>query len=188
MNRQEAIAVGIKTYLGSACKRHPKNGSCERYVADCQCVIAKRGICKAWRDAHASLYKASVKKSRRKLRVQGRVYDKKYQAQRRVKDPNFKLRQNLRARLRQSLKGSFKVGSAVELLGCSISELKAHLESQFKPGMSWANWSRTGWHIDHIKPLAFFNLEDSTQLAQACHYTNLQPLWAKENLEKSDGH
>ena len=52
--------------------------------------------------------------------------------------------------------------------------------------MTWENWSRAGWHIDHIKPLASFNLQNLDQLTEACHYTNLQPLWAEENLVKGD--
>jgi hypothetical protein len=70
------------------------------------------------------------------------------------------------------------------MLGCTIDELKAHIESLFKPGMTWANWSFRGWHLDHIKPLEFFDLTDPEQLEQACHFTNLQPLWMSENLMK----
>jgi hypothetical protein len=70
------------------------------------------------------------------------------------------------------------------LLGCSIEFLKAHLESKFQPGMSWDNWSHKGWHVDHIVPISAFDLTDEAQLKQACHYTNLQPLWAKDNLKK----
>jgi len=77
-----------------------------------------------------------------------------------------------------------KSGSAVTLLGCSIAEVIRHLEAQFQSGMSWENRSLHGWHIDHRKPLSSFNLSDPDQLAQACHYTNLQPLWAKENIVK----
>lgn len=77
-------------------------------------------------------------------------------------------------------------GSAVRDLGCTIPELKRYLEAKFRFGMTWENWSRAGWHIDHIKPLASFDLTDRCQLLQACHYTNLQPLWASENLSKGD--
>jgi len=52
--------------------------------------------------------------------------------------------------------------------------------------MTWDNWTLDGWHIDHIKPLASFDLTDRKQLLEACHYTNLQPLWAKDNLTKND--
>tara|TARA_R110000751_G_scaffold131998_3_gene234420 strand:- start:438 stop:656 length:219 start_codon:yes stop_codon:yes gene_type:complete len=67
-----------------------------------------------------------------------------------------------------------------------------HLEDQFQDGMSWENYGRPngdyleGWHIDHIKPCALFNLEDASQQKECFHYTNLQPLWAEDNLSKGD--
>lgn len=97
-----------------------------------------------------------------------------------------KIRVNLRNRLNKAIIGDFKSGSAVSDLGCSIKEFKAYLESKFKPGMTWDNWARDGWHIDHIVPLASFDLSNISQLKEACHYTNLQPLWAIDNLKKSD--
>lgn len=101
-------------------------------------------------------------------------------------DINFKLQKNLRSRLCNAIKRNYKTGSAIRDLGCSISQLKTHLEAQFQPGMTWDNWNRKGWHIDHIRPLSSFNLEDPEQLKLACHYTNLQPLWAEDNLNKSN--
>lgn len=93
----------------------------------------------------------------------------------------------LRNRLYCALKKNYKSGSAVRDLGCSIEELKKYLEAQFQPGMTWDNWGKYGWHIDHIEPLCKFDLTDSEQLKKACHYTNLRPLWAEDNLRKS-GH
>jgi len=91
---------------------------------------------------------------------------------------------NLRSRLNSALKNNQKVGSAVNDLGCSIEFLKKHLEKQFKEGMNWNNYGLYGWHIDHIKPLDCFDLSDREELLKACHYTNLQPLWAEDNLSK----
>lgn len=99
---------------------------------------------------------------------------------------NYKLCRILRSRVGNVLRGSQKIGSAITDLGCSIQELKEHLEKHFQSGMTWSNWTRDGWHIDHIKPLAKFDLTDRQQFLEACHYTNLQPLWAKDNLAKSD--
>jgi hypothetical protein len=99
-------------------------------------------------------------------------------------DPNWKLRALLRHRLYIALHGNHKSGSAVRDLGCSVEFLKNYLESKFQPEMTWDNWSPKGWHIDHIKPLSLFDLTDREQLLKACHYTNLQPLWAKDNLIK----
>jgi hypothetical protein len=72
-----------------------------------------------------------------------------------------------------------------ELLGCTVQEAKAYIESKWLPGMSWDNYGIYGWHIDHIKPVSSFDLTDSDQQRQCFHYTNLQPLWAKDNLIKN---
>jgi hypothetical protein len=98
--------------------------------------------------------------------------------------PQVKLGAHLRTRLRRAIKRGHKAGSAVRDLGCSISQCREHIESQFRPGMSWDNWARDGWHLDHRVPLSSFDLTDKKQFQAACHYTNLQPLWATENLKK----
>lgn len=98
----------------------------------------------------------------------------------------YKLAKNLRSRLNMAILKNCKSGSAVKDLGCTIDELKIYLENKFQSGMTWDNWTINGWHIDHIKPLSSFDLTDRNQFLQACHYTNLQPLWAKDNLSKSD--
>lgn len=100
-------------------------------------------------------------------------------------DVIFKLRNRLRGRFKSALKHNQKIGSAVRDLGCTIAELKVYLESKFQPGMSWDNYGRYGWHIDHIKPLSKFNLQDPGQIKISLHYSNLQPLWAKDNLKKA---
>jgi len=82
----------------------------------------------------------------------------------------------------------FKSGSGVKDLGCSIKDLKIYLEGKFKQGMSWNNWGTKGWHIDHIRPLSSFKLSERSNLLEACHYTNLQPLWAEDNILKSDNY
>lgn len=73
--------------------------------------------------------------------------------------------------------------------GCSVEAFRSHIESQFRDGMTWDNWGRgwggaREWHLDHIRPLASFDLTDLKQVAEACHYTNIQPLWASENRSK----
>lgn len=76
--------------------------------------------------------------------------------------------------------------SSFKYLGCTAFKLRQHLESQFKPGMNWKNRGKNGWHIDHIKPISAFDLTKPGELEKCFHYTNLQPLWAKENLKKSN--
>jgi len=107
-----------------------------------------------------------------------------YQSERSAVDPIFKLSVNIRKRLGVALRNNQKSGSAIRDLGCSIEELKLHLENKFQPGMAWENWALDGWHIDHIIPVKNFDLTDREQFLKACHFTNLQPLWAKDNLSK----
>mgnify|MGYP003342197965 FL=1 len=97
-------------------------------------------------------------------------------------DIQFRLSNNLRARIREALKNNQKAGSAVRDLGCSIEQFKEYIASKFANGMTWDNYGE--WHLDHIKPLATYNLSDRQQFLEACHYTNYQPLWAKDNLSK----
>jgi hypothetical protein len=99
-------------------------------------------------------------------------------------DVSVKIGLRLGERLRSALRKNRGVARAVENLGCSLDFFRGHLEAQFQPGMTWGNWSRSGWHIDHILPLASFDLTDPVQVAIACHYSNLQPLWAGENISK----
>ena len=77
-----------------------------------------------------------------------------------------------------------KYFSTFELIGCTIAELKTYLEKQFEIDMHWKNHSIKGWHIDHIKPCASFDLTDPEQQKACFHFSNLQPLWAKDNYSK----
>lgn len=99
-------------------------------------------------------------------------------------DIQFRIKENLRTRLSKAIARNTKSGSAIEDLGCSIEELRNYLESKFQPGMSWDNYGE--WHIDHIRPLANFDLSNRDQFLEACNYTNLQPLWAIDNIRKSN--
>ena len=81
--------------------------------------------------------------------------------------------------------GGKKQSKTFELLGYSVEDLKKHLESQFKDGMSWSNHGKFGWHIDHILPCASFDLTNPEEQKKCFHYSNLQPLWWNENLAKS---
>lgn len=108
----------------------------------------------------------------------------KYEKGRRNTDKNYAISRNLRIRLSKALKEKCKWVSAVTDLGCSIPELRLYLEAKFKPGMTWDNYGKGGWQVDHIIPLAAFNLECPLQQWVAVRYTNLQPLWEFENKSK----
>lgn len=105
-----------------------------------------------------------------------------YQRERYANDLVCRLGMNLRSRLWHAIRNGQKAGSAVKDLGCSVEEFTVYIASLFEPGMSWDNWGE--WHLDHVKPLASFDLTQRDQFLAACHYTNLQPLWAADNLCK----
>mgnify|MGYP000046404661 CR=1 FL=1 len=113
-----------------------------------------------------------------------RDYQRKYKFSRRRLDVNFRISLSLRSRFCIAIKNNEKTGSAIRDLGCSIQELKQRLESKFQEGMTWDNYGRAGWHIDHIIALSRFDLSNREELLKACHYSNLQPLWAKDNMRK----
>jgi hypothetical protein len=145
---------------------------------------------KAWaksakRKAYEQYYyklkgKAAIK--RYKASHRGAEVRRAYDRKQRKENIQFKLANNIRARMHHAIVDNKKAGSAVRDLGCSIDQLKVYLESLFQPGMTWED--RKAWHIDHIIPLASFDLTDREQFLKACHYSNLQPLWARDNLSK----
>jgi hypothetical protein len=115
-----------------------------------------------------------------------RYYNNEYKKNRKLDDPTFKLVQTVRVRLYAYLKTKSIVKNkrTFDIIGCTPLELKEHLEKQFVDKMSWDNYSFNGWHIDHIIPLSSAKTEE--EIYELCHYTNLQPLWAKDNFAKSN--
>jgi hypothetical protein len=115
---------------------------------------------------------------------------REYEKNRYHKDPTVRIAQNIRTGIRRAINGTHKSSSSMELLGCTPEECKKYLESKFQEGMSWDNYGNPNgdhsdcWHIDHIRPCASFDLTDPEQQRQCFHYTNLQPLWAVDNLSK----
>jgi hypothetical protein len=98
-------------------------------------------------------------------------------------DPQFRLGISLRAGLTKAIKRNSKSGSAVADLGCTIESLKWYLEALFDEHMTWDNWGEY-WHIDHIRPLASFDLTDREQFLAAANWSNLQPLEKIANHRK----
>lgn len=146
----------------------------EKYNEKCRQYDASHK--KEKRDYNQNYYS----KNRKKIIKQNDAYKQN----KRDTDLLYRLADNQRTRLYIAIKNNQKQGSAIRDLGCSIPELKEHIEKQWQEGMSWDNWTLDGWHIDHIKPLASFDLTDLTQFKAAVHYTNLQPMWAENNLSK----
>ena len=153
--------------------------------------------------AKSNKYYYKNEKSKKKYRIDNerriRDYNKQYYVankqkliayridycnKRRATDIGFRLAGNLRGRLTKAIRRNQKIGSAVNDLGCSMEAFKSYISSKFQPEMSWENYGE--WHLDHIKPLSSFNLEDRIQFLIACHYTNYQPLWKIDNIRKSN--
>jgi hypothetical protein len=160
---------------------------------------ANRGKLNAQKRARHALDREQILKQKRQKYLDNRdknllaakVYRDKnrskiaaYERARRKTDPLFRVAKNLRSRVHQALVGLSKSASTLDLLGCTPEQAKAHIEGLFKPGMGWDNYGYWGWHIDHIIPIAAFDLSDPEQQRRAFCYTNLQPLWRRENQLK----
>jgi len=107
--------------------------------------------------------------------------------QRYSEDVLFKLSEKIRsssARITNAIKRNKNLKS-IKYLGCTLEELKTHIESQWQEGMTWENHGLHGWHIDHIKPVDWY-IKNSDDPWEANHYTNLQPLWAIDNIKKKN--
>ena len=148
---------------------------------------------KEWYLANKDKISARMKEYQAANREKILAQKKKYQAankdktneyyrNRRATNLNFRIAHNLRSRLYHALKGNSKTGSAVRDLGCSIDELKLKFVLLFTEGMTWENYGL--WEIDHIIPLS--SAQTPEDLIKLSHYSNLQPLWAADNLAKSD--
>jgi len=113
-------------------------------------------------------------------------YNRSWTKQRLKIDQKYKLECRLRNRMYHVFKhlGLRKSESTLQLLGCSVEEARLHIEKLWQPGMSWENYNLHTWHIDHIRPINTFDLTDVNQQKQCFHYTNLRPLWAKENWSR----
>lgn len=141
---------------------------------------------KKWNDSNLEKVKEGKKKWKSENPDKVREYKKKNHKLRKQRDPFYRSIYNLRKRTAAYLKqmGVKKDSSMFTMVGCTPEEFRVYLESKFLEGMSWDNYGIDGWHIDHIIPISSANtLEDVKKL---CHHTNFQPLWAEDNLKKSN--
>lgn len=139
---------------------------------------------KVWRDKNRSYIKEKAQ----------RYYDQNREAiiakavqyeQRRLKaDSQFRFIHSVRTLIRNYVRRGLgiKPCKTETILGCGLLEFRAYLEASFEPSMSWENYGE--WHIDHIVPISWATTED--EILRLNHYTNLQPLWAKDNFKKSN--
>jgi len=131
-------------------------------------------------DCKLCLY-AYNKKNRKRITKQFLIYEKN----RKKTDPNFKLLKTLRSRIGTALTNikQGKLMNTMDLVGCNIDYLKNHLETHFTEGMTWQNHGE--WHVDHIVPCCSFDLTKKINQQVCFNWINLQPMWGKENQEKS---
>jgi hypothetical protein len=161
-----------------------------------ECLLKKRQrhipklysykICPCGQQVPKQMRSVSCKECSQKNSYKNKI---KYQLNRKKNHLPTKIRENMKSRLQFLFNTCAKNSSIIKYLDCSIHKLKIHLQMKFHRHsrgkheyMTWSNYGE--WHIDHIKPLAAFDLSDPSQQALACHYTNLQPLWAKDNFKK----
>ena len=137
---------------------------------------------KKYRDKNKEFLYQKNKQWVRENKDHVRKYMREYNSKRRANDPMFVLNQRCRTRITDAFRlgGYTKKSRTSQLLGCEWAALKEHIENQFVDGMTWE--SRHLWHIDHIIPMA--SAKTVEELEALCHYTNLQPLWAKDNMSK----
>jgi hypothetical protein len=156
------------------------------------CKLGLRPSCKVCRVAYGKAYVSANRESVQAYKKQYalnnveklRKWHREYAKKRRVADPEFKIVHNLRRRMCEILNGTPKSAPTLKLLGCTVEHFRFHLEQQFTDGMTWDNYG--DWHMDHIQPCASFDQTDPEQQKLCWHYTNYQPLWAEDNLRKSD--
>jgi hypothetical protein len=131
-------------------------------------------------------YRKKINEARNEYgkRPEQKIKRNKYLKNKLKTDYNYKLIHTIRVRIKDVLRGHSKSDSTINMLGCTINELWKHLESTFKPGMTKENHGL--WHVDHIIPCSSFELSKPEEQAKCFHYSNLQALWAHENLSKGD--
>lgn len=162
----------------SRCKKCQSEYKANYYVKNKKHINAKSS---EWRENNPERNKELKRKW--EIKPENKKAKLEYLKQHKINNPNYRIICNMRRRLGHVMAGK-KPAKTMELLGCTAEQLKTHLESLFKPEMVWENYGQ--WHVDHIIPLSSFDLLDEVQVKIACNFKNLQPLWAKENLVKSN--
>jgi hypothetical protein len=121
-------------------------------------------------------------KNKKELNLKRNIYRKsRYKI-----DPAYKIKRNVCKRIWNGLMGISKQASSMKLLGCDFIFFKQYLESQFIIGMTWQNYGRV-WEIDHIKPIASFNLINSDEQFKCLNYLNQRPLWKTTQIARQFG-
>ncbi len=174
----ESIRINDKVYRSKNAKRIAEKRH-KHYCADRERILT---VCSKYRRAHREKKAARDKVYRDTHRSKIRVWMREYVKRRRRTDSSFRIMGNLRHRIWRVLKGERKLVAFTKVLGCSADFLRQYLQAQFQPGMTWENYGK--WHVDHKRPCATFDLSKKREQKKCFHYTNLQPLWAIDNIRK----
>jgi hypothetical protein len=143
-----------------------------------------------WREHGRAYYATNAEKYRKMARERQRNNpEKRREAERRYRknNVNYKISRYLRTRVYCALMGIAKAAHTLDMLGCDVEELKKHLESKFRPGMTWDNYGRGGWNVDHALPCSKFDLTKREEQFKCFHYSNLQPLWETTDIARQHG-
>lgn len=196
----------VEKQFSSMAEKLPPEEKRRRNAERCRALYArKKGEyserMKAWRDSHAEEVKIknAVKYQENKVVLDAKnrayaiknkervsKYKQEWKRKRVAESPEFHLIVNMRERIRFAMTkaATIRCERTKGLLGCSIPFLRGYIEAKFEIGMTWGNYGQ--WHIDHIIPCAGFDLRDEGAQRECFNYSNLQPLWGKENLSKGD--
>ncbi len=215
VSRAEALARGLQFYFtgkpcrrGHVAQRKLMGGTCGVCV-ECRKINtadyrdANREQHNSWgkrnpkarkasQDKYAERHPDRCRKARldwvNRNRDKHRALERAKKKRRRAEDPNWVFRHNLRSRLHKALTraSALKSASTMELIGCTVAALKAHLATLFTEGMTWENYGHgpDRWNVDHRIPCASFDLTDPEQQRRCFHFSNLQPMWHPDNVAK----
>jgi len=142
---------------------------------------------KKWKEENLEKHRLMEQAYRDKTKEKRKEYDRE-RNKLNYTDPMHRIKKNQQRRLTRELMRVNKNRSSrtLKYIGCTLDELKTHIESLFLPGMAWDNYGTYGWHVDHIIPQAAFDFSDEEQIKKCMNYKNLQPLWWRDNLSKAD--
>ena len=167
----------------------------KRYKSQCKecCSLYGKKYYETNKETHNKMMSQHYIENKDRYKITHEIYRKEnkekinqgnieYIRKRLKKDSFFKLKHNLRVRVKQyiKVKNITTRNSTFDFVGCEPNFLENHIQEQFTHGMSWDNYGK--WHIDHKIPLSMAKTEE--ELYKLCHYTNLQPMWASDNLMK----
>lgn len=148
------------------------------YIRNRACILEKAAV--RYANMSGKDKKAFIERiTKYKKTKRGKAAVRRYKSK-----PDVKFANKIRKKLKKSFikNGWGKTSLTYKYIGLDKEEFKKHMENQFKEGMSWGNWGFDGWHLDHKLPLSAAKTEE--EIGLLWHHTNLQPMWAEENIAK----